>query len=98
MGNGPRIQFSDSDRRTICELHKANPTFSHEKGLAIFMTENPQFISRDQMQLVWTHRDNTPGHACAYKLNAIYNLSLLLYSAQMGKCQKRQEFGECTGE
>ena len=31
MGNGPRIQFSDSDRRRICELHKAYPTLSLER-------------------------------------------------------------------
>ncbi|KAL0035937.1 hypothetical protein WJX77_008310 [Trebouxia sp. C0004] len=31
MGTGTRIQFSDSDRRQICELHKAHPTLSHEK-------------------------------------------------------------------
>lgn len=31
MGTGTRIQFSDSDRRQICDLHKAHPTLSHEK-------------------------------------------------------------------
>ena len=31
MGTGTRIQFSNSDRRQICELHKAHPTLSHEK-------------------------------------------------------------------
>ena len=31
MGTGTRIQFSDSDRRQICELHKAHPTLSHER-------------------------------------------------------------------
>ena len=39
LGNGPRTQLSDSDRRHICELHDKNRDLSQDKVTALIATK-----------------------------------------------------------